>query len=308
MNCIVRLVVSAVALVTVACSPQPSPELIAVPSTTETTATPDTVPEPEIVVPTTTTTTVAPLVTPEPVEPPTATPDVPVPSTTPLPEPVEPPQPPATAITEETPVDPPVGGSPLDQGGIELGGITPDGRADNGYQDNRHQGDRTLRVYVQRTMRPLASHVVSFLNEWNRTRSTDPRHPYFVSAIYVDDCNWRGTGTVVICGVTDDQMVRLTGKPYTGFAKAKNQDRTRHHLIDGSAIVINVEKLAEGRATFTERRVLLHEYGHVLGLAHQGADGACGPESDPASLMSYCPGSDSFDDDDLAALDRLYAH
>ncbi len=303
MNRIARLALSAVALATVACSSELAPEPTPASPTTEAT---DTVGEPAVVASSTTTTSApAPV---EPLEPPTTTPDVPVPSTTPLPEPVEPPQPPATAITEEAPVDAPVGGSPLDPGGIDLGGITPDGRPDNGYLDNRHQGDRTLRVYVQRTMQPLSSHVVGFLNEWNRTRSIDPRHPYFVSAIYVDDCQWRGTGTLVICGVSEAEMIRLSGQAFTGFAKAKNQDRTRHHLIDGSAIVVNVEKLAEGRASFSERRVLFHEYGHVLGLAHQGIDETCGPDSDPASLMSYCPGSESFDDDDRAALNRLYAH
>ncbi|HSH59132.1 MAG TPA: hypothetical protein VK988_05715, partial [Acidimicrobiales bacterium] len=102
--------------------------------------------------------------------------------------------------------------------------------------------------------------------------------------------------------------IRLSGQAFTGFAKAKNQDRTRHHLIDGSAIVINVEQLAQGRASFTERRALFHEFGHVLGLGHQGVDQTCGSGSDPASLMSYCLGSESFDDDDRAALYRLYAH
>lgn len=230
----------------------------------------------------------------------------PTPSTVPPePDPVEAPQPSASRITDDPPADEPLPGSPLEPGGLILGALTPDGRPDNGYPDNRHQGDRTIAVYVESELRPFDAELSAWLRDWNAYRSRTGRWPYFVSAVYVPDCRWRGTGTVTVCAVTSAEMVALAGENFTGLAKA-NRINTRHHLVDGSAMLLNTEKLAAGTGGFDVARTLDHEMAHVWGLGHQGTDPACGPESDAASLMSYCPSATEFDDDDEAALNRLY--
>lgn len=291
------LIISGLAVLATACDPTVDPSESDIDQTTTTTTTVE-APIPAVIE--------IPEEQPIPIDPPSPPTTALTPPTTvpiPAPDPPEPDLPPATAI-EEAParaVDEPTGGSPLDvNDGIVLGGVTPDGRPDNGYVDGRHQGRRGISVYVERELSVMGSDIVEWITSWNASRKTTPQYPYIVSAVYVDDCKWRGTGTLTMCGTNDQEMYNLSGKYFVGYAKVKSIDSVRH-MTEGNAVLLNLDRLGPNRYPgFAERRVLFHEWGHIIGLSHQFGD--------PTSSMSYEPHVNSYDIDDINALDRLYAH